>query len=69
MDQDKEKPLNISLRLPDDWSEPVANRDSEKCDIDGARLWISPGGRVYCDLVHNPSDVNREFSRREQTQP
>jgi hypothetical protein len=42
----------ISLRLADGWSKPVRNEDPERCDLDGARLWIGPGDQIYCDLVH-----------------
>lgn len=52
MTENPKKALTISLRLPEGGSKPVQNVDSEKCDIDGAKLWISPGGQIYCDLVH-----------------
>lgn len=52
MAEDNKKPLTISLRLPNGWSKPVANKDPEHCDLDGARLWIGPGGQIYCDSVH-----------------
>lgn len=46
------KALKISLRLPGGWSKPIENLDFEECDIDGAQLWIGPGGQIYCDLMH-----------------
>jgi hypothetical protein len=46
------KILMICLRLLDGWSEPIENRDPKRCDIDGARLWISPGSQIYCDEIH-----------------
>lgn len=48
--------MKIFLRIPNGWSKPVKNQDNERCDIDGAKLWISPGGQIYCDLEHNVDD-------------
>ena len=62
MIEDPEKTVPISLRLLEGWSKPVENRDPENCDIDGARLWISPGGQVYCDLVHLIQDGGQTLS-------
>jgi hypothetical protein len=45
--------MKIYRRLAGGWSQPVENKDKEKCDIDGAKLWIGPGDQVYCDLVHD----------------
>jgi hypothetical protein len=56
MNTKQNKPLKIFLRLTNGWSDPVENIDEECCDIDGAMLWIGPGGQVYCDLVHNPDE-------------
>ena len=52
MKEHPNEPLMISLRLADGWSKPVRNEDHERCDFDGARLWIGPGDQIYCDLVH-----------------
>lgn len=52
MEDNKPKPLRICLRLADGWSDPIENEGQERCDIDGERLWISPGGQIYCDAVH-----------------
>jgi hypothetical protein len=55
----KDAPQNtliISLRLKDGWSKPVPNIDTQKCDIDGAQLWIGPGDQIYCDLIHDTQD-------------
>ena len=49
--------MKIFLRLPNGWSKAVKNKSKEKCDIDGAKLWINPGGQKYCDLEHDPKDV------------
>lgn len=49
--------MNIFLRTEKGWSKPVRNKDKERCDIDGAKLWIGPGNQIYCDLEHNPQDV------------
>ena len=57
MTKDSKNTFTIALRLPDGWSKPVANKDPEHCDLDGARLWISPGGKIYCDLVHSVNEV------------
>ena len=46
--------MKILLRIPKGWSKPVENKDKEKCDIDGAKLWIGPGDQIYCDLEHDP---------------
>ena len=32
----------------------MENKSVETCDIDGAKLWIAPGGETYCDLEHDP---------------
>ena len=49
--------MKIFRRLPDGWSNLVENKDKQKCDVDGATLWINPGGRLYCDLVHDKNDL------------
>lgn len=49
--------MKIFLRIPQGWSKPVENKNREKCDIDGSRLWMAPGDRVYCDLEHDPKTV------------
>jgi hypothetical protein len=51
------KTKKIYLRLANGWSEPVENVGEERCDIDGARLWISPGGQIYCDLIHDSEAI------------
>lgn len=53
------KTLMIYRRLPDGWSEKIANEDPERCDLDGEKLWIDPGGQVYCDAVHVASNETR----------
>ena len=45
--------MKIFLRIPKGWSKPVENKDKEKCDICGAKLWIGPGDQVYCDAEHD----------------
>jgi hypothetical protein len=45
--------MKILLRIPKGWSKPVENKDREKCDICGAKLWIGPGDQVYCDEAHD----------------
>jgi len=49
--------MKIRLRLQSGWSEPVENKNKQKCDIDGAKLWVGPGNQVYCDLEHDLKDV------------
>jgi hypothetical protein len=61
MEEDTKKTLNISLRLAEGWSKPVENSDPEHCDLDGARLWIGPGGQIYCDLVHSAQEAGQAF--------
>jgi hypothetical protein len=61
---EKKGNITISRRLANGWSTKVVNKDPEKCDLDGAKLWIGPGDQVYCDLVHdvgpgNPVDDGR----------
>jgi predicted amidohydrolase len=46
--------MKISLRLPSGWSTKVENKDKEKCDFCGAKLWIDPGDQIYRDAEHNP---------------
>jgi hypothetical protein len=45
--------MKILLRMLKGWSKPVENKSKEKCDIDGAKLWVGPGSQVYCDLEHD----------------
>ena len=63
MDKPK-KPLMIYLRLPGGWSDPIENSDPKRCDIDGARLWISPGSQIYCDEIHIRRSADAEFQER-----
>jgi hypothetical protein len=49
--------MKIILRIPKGWSKAVENKDKERCDIDGAILWIGPGDQIYCDLEHDPKVV------------
>ena len=55
----------IYLRIPTGWSKPVKNKGPYTCDIDGAKLWISPGSDIYCDLQHDPKTV-RAVTRRKR---
>jgi hypothetical protein len=52
--------MRIRLRTKTGWSDPVVNKDKQKCDIDGAQLWIGPGHQLYCDLVHSPAEISAE---------
>jgi hypothetical protein len=52
--------MKIFLRIPKGWSKPVENKDSDKCDIDGAKLWIGPGDQIYCNLEHDPKTIGRD---------
>ena len=45
--------MKIFLRTPKGWSKPVNNKGKERCDIDGAKLWVGPSGQIYCDLEHD----------------
>ncbi len=49
--------MQIYLRIPKGWSKPVINRGEQTCDLCGARLWIDPGDRLYCDQEHDPNAV------------
>jgi hypothetical protein len=48
--------MKINRRLAKGWSGPVENKHRDKCDIDGAKVWIGPGDQIYCDLVHDSKD-------------
>jgi hypothetical protein len=50
------------LRIPKGWSKSVENKDNERCDADGAKLWIGPGGQIYCDLEHDPKVVQERIT-------
>ena len=63
MTEKPKKHLRISLRLRDGWSERVMDNDPMRCDLDGARLWISPGGDIYCDLIHTDLESNQVIDR------
>ena len=54
--------MKIRLRTQTGWSDLVVNKDKERCDIDGARLWIGPGNQVYCNEVHTPDQVATKAS-------
>lgn len=56
--------MKIFLRISKGWSKPVENKDKEKCDIDGAKLWIGPGNQIYCDLEHD-SKVAEAAARKQ----
>jgi hypothetical protein len=43
--------------MPKGWSKTVENKDSERCDTDGAKLWIGPDDQIYCDRNHDPKVV------------
>lgn len=49
--------MKISLRLPNGWSKPVENKNKQKCDTCGAKLWIGPGDQIYCNAEHDPKLV------------
>ena len=49
--------MKIALRTASGWSKYLLNRDKERCDSDGARLWVNPGGNLYCDLEHDDATV------------
>jgi hypothetical protein len=51
--------MKIFLRIPKGWSKPVENQNRGTCDLDEAKLWIGPGGQIYCDLEHNSEDVSK----------
>jgi hypothetical protein len=60
MNTPKNKTQKIYLRLTNGWSEPVENGSEERCDVDGALLWIGPGGQIYCNLIHDPDKTAAE---------
>jgi hypothetical protein len=64
MEKTSRKPLLISRRLPNGWSNRIENKDPHQCDLDGARLWIGPGDQVYCDLVHDPKTADQVSTPR-----
>jgi hypothetical protein len=49
--------MKVFLRISKGWSKPVENHNKERCDVDGAKLWVGPGNQVYCDVEHDPDDV------------
>jgi hypothetical protein len=49
--------MKISRRLAKGWSKSAENENKERCDIDGAKLWIGPGNQAYCDLVHDSKGI------------
>lgn len=42
----------VAYRLANGWTDYKKNKSYNTCDIDGAKLWINPGGNLYCDRVH-----------------
>ena len=61
--------MKILLRISKGWSKPVENRDKETCDVDGAKLWIGPGNQIYCDMEHDPQDVEATLERTPNHHP
>jgi hypothetical protein len=51
--------MKIYLRISNGWSQPVLNRSRETCDLDGAKLWIGPGDKIYCDQTHDIATVTK----------
>ncbi len=51
--------MKIYLRLSKGWSKPIKNHGKETCDLDGSKLWISPGNLIYCDLEHDMETVSK----------
>ena len=49
--------MKIYLRIPKGWSHKVLNRGKETCDLCGAKLWVDPGNRPYCEQEHDPAAV------------
>jgi hypothetical protein len=64
MEKKPRKLLIISRRLPNGWSDRIENKNLHECDLDGAKLWIGPGDRVYCDLVHDLRMVDQVSTPR-----
>lgn len=52
MDSSDKKPPLIVRRLGDGSFLFVENRDAARCDIDGAELWVTPSGQLYCNEIH-----------------
>lgn len=50
----------IYRRIPDGWSPKVPNTRPEHCDLDGAKLWVDPGGQIYCDSMHDELATRNE---------
>jgi hypothetical protein len=59
--------MEIYLRIPKGWSKPVLNQGKETCDADGARLWIGPGGLIYCDQEHDLETIAKFPKPAEKT--
>ena len=59
--------MEIYLRIPKGWSKPVLNQGKETCDVCGARLWIGPGGVIYCDQHHDAETVAKLPKPAERT--
>ena len=41
--------MKIYRRLKTGWSETVENKSISHCDICGEKLWMNPGGGIYCN--------------------
>jgi len=47
-----EKPNLIVRRLADGSFYFTENKDTVRCDADGAELWVTPSGQLYCHEIH-----------------
>ena len=45
----------IGIRTKKGWKE-VNNKEKYVCDMCGDRLWITPGGNLYCDRATHSGD-------------
>lgn len=58
--------MKIQLRTQSGWAE-FENAAEERCDIDGAKLWIAPHDGLYCDRLHTPEQIEARFAAQRIT--
>jgi hypothetical protein len=52
--------MKIKQRIAGGWTSRE-NKQPELCDVCGNRLWIDPGGGIYCDHIHETVDTLNSF--------
>lgn len=57
--------IKIYRRLsPNTWSQRVNNKSHSNCDVCGEKLWINPGGDLYCDGFGEKCQELKQVSER-----